>query len=177
LRVTGDRFKPEVRSTPDVYIVFDMLADESSLLHRLFRERRLALGQFFRAAKPTSPPSFLSASTADLKTVEAWIRHIGQQLDGIVAKRVDAPYPGDDRSIVKIKNYRSADCVIGGFRDRSIASTHDEVLLGLYDRDGRLNCVDSVGITEEQRRGWETPATKRDAVLRASARRKVTLEN
>jgi ATP-dependent DNA ligase len=34
--------------------------------------------------------------------------HIGQQLDGIVAKHADALYrPGDDRGMVKIKNYRS----------------------------------------------------------------------
>ena len=55
----------------------------------------------------------------------------------IVAKRTDAPYrSGDDRAAVKIKNYRTIDCVIGGFRDRSIGSTHDELLLGLYDRAG-----------------------------------------
>ena len=48
----------------------------------------------------------------------AWVGHIGQQLDGIVAKRADVSYrPGDDHSTVKIKNYRSEDCVVGGFRD------------------------------------------------------------
>jgi ATP-dependent DNA ligase len=47
--------------------------------------------------------------------------HVGQQLDGIIAKRAEAPYrPGDDHCMVKIKNYRSADCVVGGFRDKSI---------------------------------------------------------
>ena len=95
---------------------------------------------------------YLSASTGDLKTVETWITHIGQELDGIVAKRTDAPYrPGDDRAAVKIKNYRTVDCVIGGFRDRSIGSTHDELLLGLYDGGGRLQYVGSVDITAAEK--------------------------
>lgn len=125
LRVTGERFQREVKATPAIYVLFDILADHSgSLLDLRFRERRVALEQFYGSAKPASPPLYLSASTTDLKTVETWISHIGQQLDGIVAKRADAPYRlGEDRGMVKIKNYRSADCVIGGYRDRSIGST------------------------------------------------------
>jgi len=52
---------------------------------------------------------------------------------------------------VKIKNYRSADCVVGGFRDQSIGSTHNELLLGLYDRDGFLRYIGSVGIDAKQK--------------------------
>jgi ATP-dependent DNA ligase len=95
---------------------------------------------------------YLSASTEDLRAVEKWVGHIGQQLDGIIAKRADAPYrPGDDHSTVKIKNYRSADCVIGGFRDRSIGSARNELLLGLYDQKGHLQYVSSVGIDAKQK--------------------------
>ena len=84
--------------------------------------------------------------------VEKWVGHIGQQLDGIIAKRADAPYrPGGDHSTVKIKNYRSADCVIGGFRDRAIGSARNELLLGLYDQNGRLQYVSSVGIDAKQK--------------------------
>jgi hypothetical protein len=32
------------------------------------------------------------ASTENLKEVEKWVGHIGQQLDGIIAERADAPY-------------------------------------------------------------------------------------
>jgi hypothetical protein len=64
----------------------------------------------FEQLRLAPPPLFLSASTGDLKTVETWITHIGHELDGIVAKRADAPYrPGDDRAAVKIKNYRTID--------------------------------------------------------------------
>jgi chromosome partitioning protein len=38
-----------------------------------------------------------------IRKVEKWVGHIGQQLDGIMAKRADAPYrPGDDHSTLKI---------------------------------------------------------------------------
>jgi len=87
-----------------------------------------------------------------LREVEKWVGHIGQQLDGIMAKRADAPYrPGDDHSTVKIKNYWSADCVIGGFRDHSIGSARNELLLGLYDQKGHLQYVSSVGIDTKQK--------------------------
>ena len=80
------------------------------------------------------------------------VGHIGQQLDGIIAKRADAPYrPGDDHSTVKIKNYRSADCVIDGFRDHVIGSARNELLLGLYDQKGHLRYVSSVGIDAKQK--------------------------
>jgi ATP-dependent DNA ligase len=148
LRTNSERFRRELAEAPAIYIVFDMLAGRESLLEKPFRKRRAALQRFFRTTKPHSPPIYLSASTSDLKTVEGWITHIGQELDGIIAKRSDAPYrPGDDRAAVKIKNYRTIDCVIGGFRDRSIGSTHDEFLLGLHDGAGRLHYVGSVDIT------------------------------
>src|SRR5438132_7135780 len=60
-------------------------------------------------------------------------------------------HPGDDHSTVKIKNYRSADCVIGGFRDHSIGSARDELLLGLYDQKERLQYVGSVGMDAKQK--------------------------
>jgi ATP-dependent DNA ligase len=68
------------------------------------------------------------------------------------AKRAEAPYrPGDEHSIVKIKNYRSADCVIGGFRGHSIGSARNELLLGLYDQKERLQYVSSIGIDAKQK--------------------------
>ena len=152
LRTNSERFRHEVAETPAIYIVFDMLAGQESLLEQPFRKRRAALQRFFRTTKPPSPPIYLSASTSHLEIVKGWITHIGQELDGIVAKRTDAPYrPGDDRAAVKIKNYRTIDCVIGGFRDRSIGSAHDELLLGLYDGAGRLHYVGSVDTTATEK--------------------------
>jgi ATP-dependent DNA ligase len=41
----------------------------------------------------------------------------------------------------KIKNYRSADCVIGGFRYATAKKQVGSLLLGLYDADGLLHHV------------------------------------
>jgi ATP dependent DNA ligase domain len=151
LRVTGPRIARAAQS-PAIYIVFDMLADAASLLDLPFRLRRKTLEQFFRSHVKQSSPLYLSASTEDLSEVEKWIGHIGQQLDGIIAKRANAPYrPGDDHSTVKIKNYRSADCVIDGFRDHSIGSARNELLLGVYDQKGHLQYVGAVGIDTKQK--------------------------
>jgi len=119
-----------------------MLANSENLLDSPFRLRRKTLERFFESSVPRSSPLYLSASTEDLREVEKWVGHIGQQLDGIIAKRASAPYrPGDDHSTVKIKNYRSADCVVGGFRDHVIGSARNELLLGLYDQKGTFNTL------------------------------------
>lgn len=152
LRLGSARIAMEARDSPAIYIAFDMLANSENLLDSPFRLRRKTLEQFFENSVRGSSPLYLSASTEDLREVEKWIGHIGQQLDGIIAKRAEAPYrPGDDRSIVKIRNYRSADCVVGGFRDHIIGSARNELLLGLYDQKGRLQYVGSVGIDAKQK--------------------------
>jgi ATP-dependent DNA ligase len=152
LRIGSARLALEARDSPAMYIAFDMLANSENLLGSPFRLRRKTLERFFENSVPRSSSLYLSASTEDLREVEKWVGHIGHQLDGIIGKRADAPYrPGDDHSTVKIKNYRSADCVIGGFRDHSIGSARNELLLGLYDQKGHLQYVSSVGIDAKQK--------------------------
>ena len=59
---------------------------------------------------------------------------MGATLDGIVAKRRDLDYRSGDRTgMQKIKNYRSADCVVGGFRYNEGKPVVGSLLLGLYD--------------------------------------------
>ena len=43
-------------------------------------------------------------------------RFEGAGLDGVVAKRLDAPYQPGKRAMLKIKHQRTADCVVAGFR-------------------------------------------------------------
>ena len=63
-------------------------------------------------------------------------------LDGVIAKRRDLAYRSDDRTgMQKIKNYRSADCVVGGFRYNEGKRVVGSLLLGLYDADGLLHHV------------------------------------
>src|SRR5437764_61782 len=59
----------------------------------------------------------LSPATVALASAKDWLGKVGATLDGIIAKQRDAAYAAGTRdAMVKIKNYRSADCVIGGFR-------------------------------------------------------------
>jgi ATP-dependent DNA ligase len=84
---------------------------------------------------------------------------VGATLDGIIAKRRDVPYQAEDRSgMQKIKNYRSADCVVGGFRYNEGKPVVGSLLLGLYDKAGLLH---HVGFTSTIRREEKPALTKK----------------
>ena len=59
----------------------------------------------------------LSPATTSLAQAKKWFDKAGGNLDGIIAKRLDAVYASGERTaMVKVKNIRTADCVVGGFR-------------------------------------------------------------
>jgi ATP-dependent DNA ligase len=127
---------------PARYLVFDVLRrDGLPDYQRPLRERRQLLEQF--ASGFTGPQIRLSPAVRDLRVVQAWLARAGGALDGVVAKRLDLAYLGGTRDGgVKIKQQRTADCVIGGFR--FAVGTADRVgslLLGLYDAAGLLDYV------------------------------------
>ena len=79
----------------------------------------------------------ISPATRDRTAAEAWLRRAGRgDLDGVVAKRLDAPYKPGQREMIKVKQLRTADCVVGGFRYLSGGSEVGSLLLGLYDDRG-----------------------------------------
>ena len=81
----------------------------------------------------------------------------GANLDSIIAKRRDVPYESGNRhGMQKIKNYRSADCVVGGFRYNEGKRTVGSLLLGLYDDQGLLN---HVGFTSSLKSGEKKALT------------------
>jgi ATP-dependent DNA ligase len=61
----------------------------------------------------------------------------------VIAKRLELPYlPGSRDGVVKVKPYKTADCVIVGFRWSDKADGRiSTLLLGLYDDDGELDFV------------------------------------
>jgi ATP-dependent DNA ligase len=84
----------------------------------------------------------LSPASVTISAAAGWLKKTGAVLDGIVAKRRDLPYrPGSRDGMQKIKNYRSADCVVGGFRYNEGKDVVGSLLLGLYDDRGLLNHV------------------------------------
>jgi ATP-dependent DNA ligase len=122
--------------TPAVLIVFDLLAgsDGTSLVELPLRERRRQLEAFARKHFKRAKHIRLSPATTKLSEAEAWLEEVGGTLDGIIAKRRDLEYRAGDRTgMQKIKNYRSADCVVGGFRYNEGKSVVGSLLLGLYD--------------------------------------------
>ena len=76
--------------------------------------------------------------------------------------------------MVKIKNYRSADCVVGGFRDKSIGSTRNELLLGLYNSEGKLHYVGTASV-DAKAGGWESKVKETEFLLWKTARTEITL--
>lgn len=131
------------KETPASLVVFDLLVDEHGrlLADEPLRERRPKLEGF--AAKFFVDESVvLSPATCEVEQARAWLASAGIKLDGVIAKRLDLAYQSDNREgMVKVKNLRTADCVIGGFRYAAKERVVGSLLLGLYDRAGLLNHV------------------------------------
>jgi ATP-dependent DNA ligase len=130
--------------TPAIFIAFDCLRDErdASLVKTDLKDRRVALESFARRYLKGQEIVRLSPATTDLKVAGAWFKRVGNALDGIIAKRLDRPYDAGARTaMVKIKNHRTADCVVGGFRYNEGTRVVGSLLLGLYDKRGLLHHV------------------------------------
>jgi ATP-dependent DNA ligase len=102
-------------------------------------DRRKALEKFF--ARNKAPRLHLSPMTCDRDTAVKWLRRSGGALDGVIAKRRDLEYRSGERAMVKVKQQRTADCVVGGFRYADKKKEVGSLLLGLYDDEGKLNHV------------------------------------
>ena len=132
-------------ATPARLILFDLLVgpDGQSVLDRPLVERRELLAAFVRTAHRDD--LVLSRSTCDLADAKHWLSDAGHgSTDGIVAKLLAGPYEPGKRAMVKVKQLRTADCVVGGFRYLSVGRQVGSLLLGLYNQDGKL---DHVGFT------------------------------
>ena len=129
---------------PAIFIVFDLLAgaDAKSLLHHPLHERRARLEEFAEKFLPDEKQVRLSPATTKLETARLWFEEAGGDLDGIIAKRLDCPYAAGERTaMVKVKQIRTVDCVVGGFRYASKSHLIGSLLLGLYDEAGLLHHV------------------------------------
>ena len=147
--------------TPALLIVFDLLvdADGRSLVAEPFDARRRALEAFFAKYCTKSRALRLSPSSEHLSAANNWLKRTGATLDGVVAKRRDLAYRAGERTgMLKIKNYRSADCVVGGFRYNEGTRVVGSLLLGLYDDRGLLH---HVGYTSTIKRKDKPALTKK----------------
>jgi ATP-dependent DNA ligase len=144
LHPAESRIKKLARDTPALLILFDLLVapDGEPIADQPLRERQAVLKKFF--ADAASALLRLSPTTHDVAVARRWLAETGGAVDGVVAKRLDDPYRPGERAMLKVKNIRTADCVVGGFRYATGSQLVGSLLLGLYDKDGRL---DHVGYT------------------------------
>jgi ATP-dependent DNA ligase len=119
--------------TPSRYVAFDLLAlEDEAWLERPFQERRAALERLVKGKLDVTP------LTADPDEARPWLR----SGEGVVAKEVQAPYrPGARTGMVKIKRARTIDAVVAGYRPGKEAGTVGSLILGLYDKGGKLHVV------------------------------------
>jgi len=143
LHPAASRVRKLAAAHPAVYIAFDLLAEDGeSYLERNLRERRRLLEKFARSNLRSAKNVRLSPATTNYRVASGWFRKMGPDLDGIIAKRLDVPYASGERTAaVKVKQIRTADCVVGGFRYATGARVIGSLLLGLYGDDGLLHHV------------------------------------
>ena len=123
---------------PAQFIVFDILLWKGEKIHKLPLEKRRK--ELERKAKRFQ----LSPYSREPADAERWLDRLeAAGLDGVVAKRLGMPYlPGSREGVVKVKKYKTADCVIVGFRYSEKAEGRiSTLLLGLYGNDGELDFV------------------------------------
>jgi ATP-dependent DNA ligase len=132
---------------PAEFVAFDVLVWEGEpVWKRPFEERRAEL---VRVAKGFR----LSPSTHELAEARGWLeRFESLGLDGVVAKRLGAPYlPGSRDGVVKVKEHKTADCVVAGIRWKESRDQVVTLLLGLYREDGKLDYVGSAAVAARTR--------------------------
>jgi ATP-dependent DNA ligase len=128
------------RETPAQLMLFDCLAlDGAILIDRPLMERRGTAEHFH--TREGNAVLLLSPRTFKVGEAKAWLAASGGALDGVIAKALDEPYVSGERAMRKVKQHRTADCVVGGFRRAKDGPQVASLLLGLYDDAGQLNHV------------------------------------
>jgi bifunctional non-homologous end joining protein LigD len=125
---------------PVTYMIFDLLAlDGMDLTGHPYADRRSALEQLDLSAQRWLVPPRFDDGEATLAAADEYA------LEGVVAKRLSAPYRPGTRSPdwIKYKREHTADLVVGGWRRG--ARTIGALLVGSMRPDGRLDFRGRVG--------------------------------
>ena len=140
LHPAESRVRRLASETPAEFMAFDLLElDGESLADQPLGKRRKALEKFFD--KNRVPALHLSPMTSDRDVALGWLKRSGGALDGVIAKRSGLEYRPGERAMIKVKQQRTADCVVGGFRYAEKKHEVGSLLLGLYGEDGLLHHV------------------------------------
>ena len=140
LHPAESRVRKLAKETPAELMAFDLLEQDGKLLAELpLWKRRDQLEKFLK--ENAVEGLLLSPMTCDRKTAVRWLERSGGALDGVIAKRADQEYRPGERAMIKVKQQRTADCVVGGFRYADKKKVVGSLLLGLYDDEGSLHHV------------------------------------
>ena len=140
LHPAESRIRKLAGETPAQLMLFDILEiGDKGLAELPLSDRRKALERFHKANAVDG--LLLSPATTDHDGALGWLRRSGGALDGVIAKRLDQPYRFGERAMVKVKQLRTADCVVGGYRYAEKKREVGSLLLGLYDDEGALHHV------------------------------------
>jgi bifunctional non-homologous end joining protein LigD len=133
------------KGTPVSYVIFDLLwLDGHSLMRQPYSERRELLAALALSGANLQTPEHVVEEGKTLLAATA-----EQQLEGVVAKRMNSTYqPGARTSDwVKVKSVARQELVVGGWmagkgkRSESVGA----LLVGVYEKDGQLRYVGRVG--------------------------------
>ncbi|MFL6038616.1 MAG: ATP-dependent DNA ligase [Gaiellaceae bacterium] len=127
---------------PAEFVVFDLLLWDGEPVHeKPLEERRAELERRAGGFR-------LSPTTGDTDAAQEWLDAFeAAGLDGVIAKRLGLPYlPGSRDGVLKVKPYKTADCVIVGVRWKEKPTRIATLLLGLHDGDGKIDYVGSAAV-------------------------------
>jgi ATP-dependent DNA ligase len=141
LHPAESRIRRLAAEMPAELVVFDVLLWDGEPVYELPLEQR-------RARLEALDGFRISPSTRDEAVAREWLSTLeAAGLDGVVGKRLGLPYlPGSRDGVVKVKERKTADCVVVGVRWKAKPTQLATLLLGLYRDDGGLDYVGSAAV-------------------------------
>jgi ATP-dependent DNA ligase len=127
---------------PSQFVVFDVLLWDGEPVWKAELEERRTRVEALEGFQ-------VSPCTRAIADARDWLdRFESMGLDGVVAKKLGLPYlPGSREGVVKVKEEKSADCVVVGLRwKRDSEKRIATLLLGLYRDDGGIDYVGSCAV-------------------------------
>ena len=140
LHPAESRVRRLAAETPARFVAFDVLLwDGEPLWKQPLSERRPRLERL---------PFEISPASTDPAQAQEWLDRLDAiGLDGVVAKRLDSAYlPGSRDAVRKVKEHKTADCVVVGVRWKEKPTKLATLLLGLYEKDGSVDYVGSCAV-------------------------------
>jgi ATP-dependent DNA ligase len=125
------------RETPASIVAFDLLSEGDDVLFaQPFSERRAALERLL--GDVGGHPLKLTPQETTAERAARWL----ETAEGVIAKQLEAPYvPGKRLGMLKVRQRRTLDCVVCGYRPGTEPESIGSLILGLHGHDGTLVVV------------------------------------